>query len=383
MKAMPAYSAADIEMLLAVSRQELGTAEISDGIQLDDDRRRGLLAAALDHGLIGPLYQAASKTPGIPLSIRTAYLAQAARNFQLTIALGEILRSFAEYAIEVIVFKGPAVAVMAYGQITCREFTDLDLLVRPGDIDRARFVLRDLAYRQISEGVQTDPNQKDIQFLRDEDRTLVELHWAFNPPNNRFPLEATGIWSRVQIANAGAVPIPTLGIEDTLIYLCLHAAKHRWISLKWTFDIARILTCKAAALDWDSLLQRCTAVGCNRTLFFGAYLAHLLFGVTLPAALAAQTAMYPSLMTLGEAVRDSLLQSTLLSESDRIKCAVEIHDRLGDRLFTAALPFPDLPRALPAALSPITSGPLRFLTRPIRLLGMYGFAWFRTAIVGR
>jgi hypothetical protein len=385
--AMPAYSVADIEALLSVCRRELGTAGADGDIRFGDDRWRGLIAATLDHGLIGPLYKAALKAGSAPdhilTSVRTAYLTQAARNLQLTTALTEILRAFAECDIEVAVFKGPALALMVYGQITYREFTDLDLLVRAENIKRARLALNNLGYRQLGEDIETGNAHKDIQFLRDVDGAFVELHWALNPPNNRFPLEATGIWDRFDIVYFQNEPIITLSVEDTLIYLCIHASKHRWTSLKWAFDIAQILTRRAATLNWKRLLQRCTAVGCTRTLFFAVQLATRLFAVKMPAELAVQISMSASLMRLVEAVKDSLLQSTPLKESDLMKCAVEIHDRFSDRLFIATLPFPELPHLLPAALQPITSGPLRFITRPIRLLSVYGLTWFRTAIVDR
>ena len=63
---MPAYSTADIEMLLSVCRRNLGTADIPDDIRLDESGWRGVLAAALDHGLIGPLHELLPKTSLFP-----------------------------------------------------------------------------------------------------------------------------------------------------------------------------------------------------------------------------------------------------------------------------------------------------------------------------
>src|SRR6478609_1650158 len=98
MSSIPAYSAADIGALLVLGRRELGTAHESAGIPVGDSGWRGVLDAALDHGLVGILWGAASKTQGVPAhlleSIRTAYVAQAARNLQLAGALVEILRTF-------------------------------------------------------------------------------------------------------------------------------------------------------------------------------------------------------------------------------------------------------------------------------------------------
>ena len=385
---MPAYSTADIEMLLSVCRHNLGTADIPDDIRLDESAWRRVLSAALDHGLIGPLHGFASKTSFISndilISIRNRYLSQAANNYQLTTALSEIVRSFTAEGIEVAVFKGPAVALVAYGQIAQREFTDLDFLVRPEDFKRARLVLGRIGYHQISPTVTNWKYEKDIQLIRGMDGILVELHWALNSPHSRFPLDATGVWDRLETVCVLHERIRTLSLEDTLIALCIHAAKHNWISLKWTFDIARILTGKVSALNWAALLQRGAAVGCNRTLFFGYHLAGLLFDVKMPHGMTARIQPSTSLIRLVEGVKDSLIRCAPLSKSDLMACHIEIHDRLWDRLFVAfTQSVPDLPRLLPEAASPITSGPLRFITRPVRLVHLYGFDWLRKTLVGR
>jgi hypothetical protein len=383
----PAYCAADIEKLLLVCRQDLGTAYFPDGIQIDEGGWPGLVSAALDHGLIGAVHRTASRRAAVPGEIlgfiRTHYLSQVAQNFQLTSALTEIVRTFTAGGIEVAVLKGPAVALMVYGRVAQREFTDLDLLVHPDDLERAQFVLKSLRYSQLSRNAPHLSSTKDIQFVRESDDTLVELHWALNPPDARFPLESSGIWERMETVLVFDQPIRTLSLEDTLIALCIHASKHRWTSLKWTFDIATIAARKSDLLDWDCLLQRCAAVGCTRTLLFGVQLASLLFGVKTPERLTILISMNPLLTGLVEVVKVSLLQSESLTISDLLRCHIEVHDRLWDRLSIAMLPFPDLPGLLPKAAQPITSGPLRFITRPVRLLYCYGVEWLRTALIGR
>lgn len=383
----PAYCAADIEKLLLVCRQDLGTSQLPDSIQIDESGWHGLVSAALDHGLIGAVHRTASKRASVPgdilASIRTHYLSQVAQNFQLTSALSEIVRTFATGGIEVAVLKGPAVALIVYGRVAQREFTDLDLLVHPEDFERAQSLLEGLGYRQLSRNTPNLSSAKDIQFVRESDDTLVELHWALNPPDARFPLEASGIWERMETVRVFDQPIRTLSLEDTLIALCIHASKHRWTSLKWTFDIATIAARKSDLLDWDVLLQRCAAVGCTRTLLFGVQLASLLFALKTPGRLTGLADSAP-LTRLVEVVKGSLIHSTRPSTSDLMACQIEIHDRFWDRLFVAVTqPVPELPRLLPEAASPITSGPLRFITRPVRLLHRYGIEWLRTAIIGR
>src|SRR5688572_4524427 len=101
---MPAYNAADTELLLSVCRHDLGTDHAVSGISVESDRWSGLLAAALDHGLISTLHNYTSIADDIPKnireSIRSAAFAQAVRNFQLVEALIEVLHDFRDSSIE-------------------------------------------------------------------------------------------------------------------------------------------------------------------------------------------------------------------------------------------------------------------------------------------
>ncbi|HYI93676.1 MAG TPA: nucleotidyltransferase family protein [Bryobacteraceae bacterium] len=384
------YQKADIALLLSVCREELGTADsfANNASLLDDRKHRGLLAAARDHGLLGPLHKTAlniyAASDKMVSSIRTAYLAQVARNLQLIAVLNEVLCELRRYSIEAAVLKGPAVAFIAYsGEIAHREFTDLDILVRPGDLKQARVVLKDLGYRQISADVLDMDTAKDIEFLRDNDQVFVELHWALNPPISRYPLEATGVWNRLQTISLFSSSLQTLGLEDTLIYLCIHSSKHHWRNLKWTFDIAQLLKYKVCDIDWDTMLERCSVVGCSGTVSFGIQLASLLFSVEIPVVMRPLIAKNRSITRLVRCVGDSLSKGKPLSEADLIRCQIEVHDRLEDRLWAMKLSYPDLPRLLPNALRPLTAGRLGVLTRLVRFFSMYGFNWVRAVIVGR
>jgi hypothetical protein len=384
---VPTDNTADLHVLVQVCRQGLTDEAPSDDVPRENDGWRGILAAADRHGLIGPVQAFASQSNTVPdtvlESLRIAFLTQSARNFGLMEALIEILRAFATASIEVAVWKGPAVALLAYERVAMREFTDLDLLVRPEDLNRGRVVLGNLGYRQNGESDSNRRAEKDIQFKRDADEVVVELHWALNASNRRFPIEATGIWERLQTVYFQNQPIRTLGLEDTLIGLCVHGSVHRWTSLKWVFDVAWIVRFKAATLDWDTLIERCTAAGCSRTLLVSLRVASLLFGVRMPEVIERQMSNNPTVMNLAEKIGHSLKSNQPLSQSDLTASNIQIHDRVWDRFFVAVTgPAPEIPSLLPA-MGRVTSGPLRFISRPVRLAYLYGVPWLRNVVAGR
>jgi hypothetical protein len=339
-----------------------------------------VIDTALLHGLIGPVQSAVSRMRSVPehvtAAIQSVYLIQAARNFQLMTALSEVVDAFRECNIELCVLKGPAVALLIYGNVTTREFTDLDLLIRHEDLSRAESVLVRLGYRRAG----TDSggrfqSQKDIQFTRDSDDVLVELHWALNPPARRLPVEMTGIWNRRQVLYFHNTAFPTLGLEDMLIGLCIHNSVHGWPSLKWIFDIAQILSSKGSHLDWDSLLDRCGTVGCKRILIVNLRLAFVFFGIKPPEPIAEIILADKSTAQLVERFQHAILQNEPFSPADLALSHIQLHDRMWDRFLVAY-------RYLPTP-GQIAVGPRRFILRPLRLLNLYGIDWLRIALTGR
>jgi hypothetical protein len=60
------------------------------------------------------------------------------------------------------------------------------------------------------------------------------------PEIHSFALRTRDVWSGVRHVNVEGISVPTLGARDTLLFGCLHAAKHDWSQLKWLVDIAEM-----------------------------------------------------------------------------------------------------------------------------------------------
>jgi hypothetical protein len=385
---MCAYSAAAVEMLISVCRRSLGTYSTADLLPLENRDWRGVIAAARDHGLIGPvqsgLLTLAGTADDIRETIRTAVTAQVAQNLRLVYALIEICRGFRSRDIRYAVLKGPAVAILTSGRVGAREFTDLDVLVRSCDLHRARVLLTALGYTQLGnciENVRRPGKRKDIAFFRESDGFIVELHWALTLPQMRFPFEATGIWNRLQTIHIQNDPIDTLGLEDTITALCIHGSVHGWQSLKWTYDIAQFVHNDFDAVDWRGLMSRSRTGGYNRALLTGIQLASLLFTVQIPELLNTLAPEAVSTSKLAERFRDVLSRNEPLSGVELITSMIQIHDRLWDRITLAAHVVTKRLRPTPA--DPITAAPIRLLSRIVRLLRSYGLGWLRAALVTR
>jgi hypothetical protein len=62
-------------------------------------------------------------------------------NMLMTAELIAVMKLLKDNEIEAIAFKGPTLSQMAYGDITLRQFSDLDILIDQKDIYKASKIL--------------------------------------------------------------------------------------------------------------------------------------------------------------------------------------------------------------------------------------------------
>jgi len=189
---------------------------------------------------------------------------------------GELLRLldlFDRCSIAALPFKGPVLADMLYGDITARDYCDLDILLRKQDIGKAVATLLAAGY---STDLPSDPRQRkaylrtryEIHFTAPGAAIPVEIHQAFLPPAYGFSLAP-----RLQRRSFFGREIPALAPADLLLVLCAHGAKHAWSEPGLVRDVARLLEISAGELGWPDLLRDAAAIGTRRMLLLGLLLA--------------------------------------------------------------------------------------------------------------
>src|SRR2546423_1118700 len=143
------------ELLLLCARARVGDGEAA--------RIKNLAAEALDWDYLFRLAQRHAVLPLLHRNIsehardaapqpfrqklREKFRENATRNLLLAGELGRIARLFESEGVPVLAYKGPALAVSAYGDLSLRRFVDLDIVVRARDVRRAGELLRSLGFR--------------------------------------------------------------------------------------------------------------------------------------------------------------------------------------------------------------------------------------------
>src|SRR5204862_195907 len=146
-----------------------------------------LLHAAQAHGVMPLLswHLSRSCADGVPEStlseLRDRFRLNAARNLFFAGELLKLLTLLQRAGIKAIPFKGPTLAVLAYGNLALRTFGDLDLLLRRNDIPRARDLLAaegyHPAFRLGGDQEQAHLNSIGQLPLQSADgKSLIELH---------------------------------------------------------------------------------------------------------------------------------------------------------------------------------------------------------------
>jgi hypothetical protein len=259
------------------------------------------------------------------------------KSVHLTAQLALVVERLAADGIDVLPFKGPTLAALAFGRLGLREFSDLDVLVHQKDLFRVQSLLREIGY--VPE-IQVPAGREDaflraenaLGFRREGDDTLLEVHWALTPRYLPFGHDSREIWdSRIDTTPAGR-RIATLGPEWLLLYLCVHGAKHCWERLSWVSDVARLLA-SPVAFDWDRLLADAERTGTRRMLFLGLCLAGELLDAPIPDAVLVRTRAEPYVRQLAEQVGDHLASDDRRFEGNRRRMLFQLRmrERVSDR----------------------------------------------------
>ena len=248
-----------------------------------------LLTLAEEHGVAGHL-SACLQGPGedvIPPEIKPAIVdrqrAQIFFTLRLTAELFRLLDRFTLEGIGALVVKGPVLAVRAYGDPAMRAYGDLDLLVRQRDIRRATELMIADGYAAAVPLSAIDAGKIPGQYLffRADSKLIVELHndltLRYFP--RRLPLE--DFFARQIRVPLDAQEAPALSVEDELVLISIHGAKHFWERLMWIADVAALVS-RQTGIDWQRVADSAKAVGAERMLYTGLRLASDLLQARLP-----------------------------------------------------------------------------------------------------
>lgn len=280
-------------LILCIARRDLDDArktELRRLLQGPIDWK-DLVATARRHGLIPLLHRQLSEVetdvPPVEFErIRREALENSQSVLYLITQLRTIINCFVEEKIPLFVFKGPILAQRAYGEISLRQAGDLDLLIHRSHFNRVRSILESLGFQMAPPLTASQQTAHlgfhcEIQFMRDNRFTVVDLHWSLTPKAFPFLVSTEELMERAESLSIAGVDVKTFGLEDLILFQSMHGAKHYWLRLEWISSIAEIIRSNSQ-IDWTVLIKRSRVARGTRMLALGLHLAREVGEVEIP-----------------------------------------------------------------------------------------------------
>ena len=283
----PTAKQPEFELLLACCGKAVSDSELAALLRFPIRWER-LLSFAEQHCVIPAVFNLLQDQPDVPASIQSAVKARFQRNvrnaLRFSAKLSGILQKFESSGIDVLPHKGPVLAELLFGDVTMRQFGDLDLLVRARDIPRARAALQELGYQP---NLQLSARQEraylrsgyEYVFGGAAGKYLIELQWQILPRFYSVSFDMDALFVRSVETEFEGQRARTFRKEDLMMVACVHAAKHEWSQLGMLRDIAAL---GRFDLDWNQVEHEARRLGIVRIVLVSLLLARDLLGCQLP-----------------------------------------------------------------------------------------------------
>ncbi len=377
-------------VILCIARRELGPiqrAELRRLLQdpLDFDY---LVITAQAHGLLPLLHKnISSASDQVPAHVLSRLKRESVANSQNVLHL--IGKQLAVYkllyasGIRVALFKGPLLAKMAYGEVSLRQAGDIDILINRKHFSKARKCLESLGYEMFPPITSSQlgshlRNHCEIQFVRDDWFTVVDLHWDFAPRSFVFKVEVDEVLARLQTVCLAPTIVTTFGPEDSVLYQAMHGAKHLWRRLEWITSLAETVRA-SLPIDWDVLLDRAARARATRILGLGLRLVEKFSDVEVPVSVLSPLDPDGEMYRMAQEIGDRLFTTYGAADSTETNLFnLRIMDRKRDVLLSAlhAIFVPTLPDWQALSL-PSSLHSLYYAYRPLRLSRIYSTSLWR------
>jgi hypothetical protein len=229
---------------------------------------------------------------------------------------GEMLRIAAEFRsaeIPVAVLKGSVIAEIAYGDISLREFSDIDLLLHPPDLAPAMPIFERLGYRpawnrDLATTTSFLRHVGECRLVNPQLQIDIDLHWRVATKATALAPSLSDFPSGFQPITIAGSPVLSLALSDLPLYLAAQGGWDQWRDLRRLCDLAEFLRRHPHA-DWQPSLNAARRLGGLRSMLTGLALASSMLDAPLPDPAAPLIERDPVVAHLAATAAESMRQS--------------------------------------------------------------------------
>ena len=317
--------------LIDASLQQLESSQIADINEFFDKHETEL--APLLYWHLKQRGLTASLTTELRNLLQYSLCKNISRNLLLEQRLKEVLERCSDQGIEVVLLKGASVFASCFSFFKdAYVMADLDLLVKPVDMDRAEQVLINSGYRS-TQRIELNGWVKH-SLLGPDNFTPIDLHsslfWT-GTVSNYWDYVNSDLWSASVRVSLGEVPVRLLSAEDQVAYRLVHDVIGHGYSLLLTsiarlYQFCLLIHQNRETIDWIQFLTNLRTKGTDRLLTAYMEYGRRELGLSIPSR-------------IGPIRHDSVIDLAYLDAP--VRCPARLRDaayRASIMLLTSGLP---------------------------------------------
>ena len=252
-----------------------------------------IISMSARHGILPLIYKTLKKlledhpdtSSSLLNELKVQYLHIAQKNILMSAELLGIMKLFKENGIKALAFKGPTLSEMAYGDITLRQYGDLDILIKKEEIKKVEALCISMGYLPYYELTEVQKEvwytyTKDMVFYHPQKQNIIEIHWLLLDTDFPIQIDLNRIWEQINTISLNKHPVDTFSSDSLLLYLCIHCSKHLGERIIWIKDIDQMI--RTQNLNWESIMIEVQHNNLHSMFFLGLYLSQNLFDTPLP-----------------------------------------------------------------------------------------------------
>lgn len=187
-------------------------------------------------------------------ALNERFMGNVSASLLLKAQLKQLLGRFESLGIDVIPLKGPLFAEKYYGDLAARDSGDIDILIRPEQMDEAIKIIETMGFVP---GRKYEPYHFHRVFYKKmpgwSDELAIEVHWDLLRKETSS-LNMAELW-RDSVPFKPYRHVFELSDLHTFYLICLHGWNHHLNSWKYFIDIVQMIHVMKDRLDFIKLMQ--------------------------------------------------------------------------------------------------------------------------------
>ena len=191
-----------------------------------------------------------------------------------------VLKALEQEGIPVIPLKGVIFSERYFGGWAVRGTSDVDLLIRREDLERAVRCVRGLGFQKEDRYHSLHYHTEYFKDLPAVGESIsVELHWnLLRKHTSEIRMER--LWSSARPlvwADVSGACCKELPLDHTFYAICLHSSKHHMLSLKHVLDVVHLIYRYGPSIDLERIMQMAREDGTCRQVRAALTVAYRMF----------------------------------------------------------------------------------------------------------